>query len=76
LPTLVGSKGGIELNALEERMLALLASKVRKRPEIVADLESVTTQIKTLRQSQEDWIQLAEKLTPSAELAGQPGDGA
>ena len=64
------------MNALEERMLALLADKMRKRPEIVADLDSVTTQIKASRQTQEEWIQLVEKLTPSAEAAHQPGDGA
>jgi hypothetical protein len=64
------------MNALEERMLALLADKMRKRPEIVADLDSVATQIKASRQTQEEWIQLAEKLTPSAESARQTGDGA
>lgn len=63
------------MNALEERMLALLAEKMRKRPEIVADLESVAGQIKAPRQTPEDWIRLAEKLTPSAKAAGQQGDG-
>lgn len=64
------------MNALEERMMALLADRMRKRPEIAADLESVASQIKASRQTQEEWILLAEKLTPSAEAAGRPGDGA
>jgi hypothetical protein len=64
------------VNTLEERMLALLADKMRKGPEIVADLESVAAQIKASQQTQEEWIQLAENLTPSSEAARQPGDGA
>lgn len=64
------------MNGLEERMLALLADKVRTRPEIADDLESVTNQIKASRQTQEDWIQLAEKASQSADAATQQGGGA
>ena len=61
------------MNALEERMLALLADKMRKSSEIVADVDSVIDQVKTPRQTQEDWIRLAEKLTSSAKSAEQQG---
>lgn len=56
-------------------MLELLANKMRKRHEVATDVEPVVTRMKASRQSQEDWIQLAEKLTQSPEAAGQPGDG-
>jgi hypothetical protein len=64
------------MNGLEERMLALLADKVRTRPEIAADLGSVVTQIKASRQTQEDWIQLAEKASQSADATTQLRSGA
>lgn len=64
------------MNALEERMLALLADRMRGRPEIVADLESVANQIKASPQTPEDWMRLAEKLKPSAEEAEQHGGAA
>ena len=64
------------MNALEERMLALLEEKMRMRPEIVADLESVANQINASPQTPEEWMRLAEKLTPSAEEAEQHGGGA
>lgn len=57
------------MNALEERMLTLLADKMRARPEIAADLELVTAQIKASRQTQEDWIRLAEQALQAAEAA-------
>lgn len=64
------------MNDLEERMLTLLADKMRARPEIAADLELVTTQIKASRQTQEDWIRLAEKACQPAEAVTQQRDGA
>ena len=64
------------MNALEERMLALLAEKMRKRPEIVADLDSIVKHIKAPRQTQEAWIQIAEKASQPADAPRQQGDGA
>lgn len=59
------------MNDLEERMLMLLADKMRARPEIAADLELVTTQIKASRQTPEDWIRLAEQAPQAAEAAAK-----
>jgi hypothetical protein len=64
------------MNDLEERMLTLLAYKIRTRPEIAADLELVTAQIKASRQTQEDWIRLAEKASLPAEAAPSQRAGA
>lgn len=64
------------MNDLEERMLTLLADKMRARPEIAADLEMVTTQIKASRQTQEDWIRLAEQASQAAEASTKRRGGA
>jgi hypothetical protein len=64
------------MNALEGQMLILLADKMRARPEIAADLELVTAQIKASRQIQEDWIRLAEEACQPAEAVTQQRGGA
>lgn len=64
------------MNELEERMLALLAKKMRARPEIAADLDLVATQVQASRQTQEDWIQLAEKASQPADAEVPQGSGA
>ena len=63
------------MNELEGRMLALLAAKMRARLEIAADLDLVATQVQTSRQTQEDWIQLAEKASQPTDAAAPQGSG-
>lgn len=59
------------MNNLDQRMLALLGDRMRQRLEIASDVEPVATRIKASRQTQEDWIQLAEKASQSAASAEQ-----
>jgi hypothetical protein len=48
-------------------MLVLLANKMRARAEIAVDFESVEQRLRADKQTQEDWIQLAERLSQLAD---------
>ena len=48
------------MNALEERRLALLKTKIAARAELVGDFEVLAERVRNEKQSPEEWIQLAE----------------